>query len=47
MPVWRNGSRKGLKIPWSFDRVGSSPTTGTTFFKIVIDILQGTGMFDA
>ena len=30
LPVWRNGRRKGLKIPWPITgRVGSSPTTGT------------------
>ena len=29
-PVWRNGRRDGLKIRCWKQRVGSSPTTGTT-----------------
>ena len=29
MGEWRNGSRSGLKIRWSKDRVGSSPTSPT------------------
>ena len=30
LPGWRNGRRRGLKIPRSQGRVGSSPTPGTT-----------------
>lgn len=33
---WRNGSRNGLKIRWSNDRVGSSPTSSTNFSKVRI-----------
>lgn len=33
MPVWRNGRRGGLKIPWQRCRVGSSPITGTKWTK--------------
>ncbi len=28
---WWNGRHKGLKIPCSYERVGSSPTSTTTF----------------
>ena len=30
MPMWRNGRRKGLKIPRSNIRTGSSPVIGTS-----------------
>ena len=29
LPGWRNGRRRGLKIPWEQSHVGSSPTPGT------------------
>ncbi len=29
MAEWCNGSHNGLKIRWSQDRVGSSPTSAT------------------
>ena len=31
VPEWRNGRRGGLKIRWSQGRVGSTPSSGTTF----------------
>ncbi|GEM_PF-4661677 len=30
MPEWRNGRRKGLKLPGPSGRVGSIPTSGMT-----------------
>ena len=33
MAEWCNGSHNGLKIRWSQDRVGSSPTFATIFMK--------------
>ena len=32
--TWRNGRRKGLKIPWEQSRVGSSPTVRTMALKV-------------
>ena len=32
-PKWRNGRRRGFKIPRWRQRVGSNPTLGTTVFK--------------
>ena len=34
LPGWRNGRRKGLKIPRIFFRAGSSPALGTTFLEV-------------
>ena len=31
LPEWRNGRRRGLKIPRSQGRAGSSPASGTRF----------------
>ena len=31
--MWRNGRRRGLKIPWPQGRVGSSPTIRTNRFQ--------------
>ena len=33
MAEWCNGSHNGLKIRWSQDRVGSSPTSATIQIK--------------
>ena len=47
MLVWRNGRRKGLKIPRSQGRAGSSPATSTkktgsfeTAFLFYLDIFK-------
>ena len=35
--TWRNGRRKGLKIPWEISREGSSPSVRTIFFLVVYE----------
>jgi hypothetical protein len=37
--TWRNGRRKGLKIPWEQSRAGSSPTVRTTPHFVVANVL--------
>jgi hypothetical protein len=32
-PGWRNGRRRGLKIPWPKGRAGSIPAPGTSKIK--------------
>ena len=39
MRAWRNGSRSGLKIQWSSDRVGSTPTA-RTFLVLVAQVAE-------
>lgn len=38
MPEWRNGRRKGLKIPRPFGREGSTPSSGTKSYIMEISI---------
>ncbi len=37
LPMWRNGRRKGLKIPRGQLRAGSSPAIGTKVNRYTLD----------
>ena len=40
VPKWRNGRRRGFKIPRLNGRAGSSPALGTTKFYLITDFIK-------